>query len=360
MKLKNVLKNQLLIALSFLFRKKREKPKDWSKARFLIISTTALGDTLWATPALSSLRSSYPDAFITVLTSKIGYEILKNESCIDELYLLPKKLLFSFLPLRKKLARQKFDAVLIFHASQRLVFPLAASIGASEIIGTQGINKDLDFFLTDPLPQQKCHEIERRLAIIAKVGAKTTTKRLFYTSTPEEMQKAGGLLKRYGLTQDQKIIALHPGAKDSYKCWSKQNFIELGKLLKKNTNAQLIVTGGPDEKELTAEIASGIPGALSFAEPLPFRIFAAFLQKMNLLIVNDTGPMHLAAATNTPVVALFAPTDPAICGPLQAEKALVIHKPRTCTPCLRRKCRDPFCLLQIVPQEVCEAALKLL
>jgi heptosyltransferase-1/heptosyltransferase-2 len=80
---------------------------------------------------------------------------------------------------------------------------------------------------------------------------------------------------------------------------------------------------------------------------------------MKMVIANDTGPMHLAFAQKTPTIGLFTPTDPALCGPYYVDAAVTIAKKPTCTPCLRKRCKEPFCLMQISVQEVYDTALDL-
>jgi ADP-heptose:LPS heptosyltransferase len=82
---------------------------------------------------------------------------------------------------------------------------------------------------------------------------------------------------------------------------------------------------------------------------------AALIEKLDLLITNDTGPMHIGFAMETPTFALFAPTDPNLCGPYKINHAVVIQKPQTCIPCLRKACASPFCMEQISLENVYEA-----
>ena len=116
-----------------------------------------------------------------------------------------------------------------------------------------------------------------------------------------------------------------------------------------------VMTGSEKEAPLAESIASQISGARSIAGRLPLRSFAALIEKLDLFITNDTGPMHLSFAMETPTVALFSPTDPYLCGPYQCENAVAIKKRRACTPCLKKKCRLPFCMEQISPHEVYES-----
>lgn len=321
-----------------------------SQKRILVVTTTALGDTLWATPSLQSLRDSFPDAYIAVLTSAIGSQVLKNNPSLNKLYSFEEPLSLRFLSLWKTLYREKFDTVLIFHASQRLIFPLCSLLGARQIIGTAGLNKGLDSLFTRTLPNEHQHEIIRRMKIIESIGAAAASETLLFV--PECHLSL--------LPPGKKWIALHPGSKDSFKRWPTQNFAEVGHRLKEQLGYEILITGTRSEKALMEETAAKIPGAHLADPDLPLHTFASLLQEIDLLISNDTGPVHLACALDLPVVAIYSATDPSLCGPYRAKKAAIIYKPRTCEPCLKRRCRRPFCLLQVRPEEVFQAAVKLL
>ncbi|HSX37385.1 MAG TPA: glycosyltransferase family 9 protein [Chlamydiales bacterium] len=320
---------------------------DKTPARILVVATTAMGDTLWATPAIESLRKSFPDCHLAALTSSIGMQILGNNPNLDQLFLLKEPLLPRLWPLRKALVAEKFDTVLLFHASQRLTLPLCASIGASTIVGTAGINKGLDSLLTHPLPNLYQHEIARRLQMVQTIGGQIHSETLSFFLEEKQLKKK------------DLWVALHPGSKDSFKRWPETNFGELGAMLQKNLGCNILITGGAGEEKLMQKTASLIPGAI-LERNLPLRCFAARLKQIDLLVCNDTGPFHLAAAVKTPVIGIFAATDPFLCGPYKASNAIAIAKKNSCTPCLKRKCRSPFCLLQIGTCEVYDAAIKML
>jgi ADP-heptose:LPS heptosyltransferase len=160
-------------------------PKNKKTNRILVVATTALGDTLWATPAIENIRKSFPHCTLCILTSQIGMEVLKHNPYIDKLFLLKEPVLHHFFSLWKKLYREQFDTVLLFHASQRLTLPLVSLLGASRIIGTAGINKGLDPLLTDPLPNHAQHEIVRRLKIIERIGAASSQQTLSFFYNPK-------------------------------------------------------------------------------------------------------------------------------------------------------------------------------
>lgn len=315
--------------------------------KVLVVSTTALGDTLWATPALQSLRTSWPDAEITILTSPIGEQTLRHNPWNLQILVLKEPMLHRFFSLWRRLKKERFQDVIIFHASQRLILPLCALLGATRIVGTVGINKGLDTLLTHPVPFSHSHEIVRRLELIEILGAKRSTEELSYFLQPHET------IPR---ETTQWTIAIHPGSKDRFKRWPAEHFIEAGKELTKR-GASILITGTAQEEPLLKQIHQAIPGAKLCNLHNNLRTFAAKLKNVDLLISNDTGPVHLACALKVPVIALYAPTDPRLCGPHRAKQAIAIAKSRTCTPCLKRKCREPFCLLQIGTEEVVERAL---
>jgi len=322
------------------------KKKPFDAKRFLIVSTTALGDTLWATPALAALRAGHKEAHISVLTSPIGREVLLHNPHIDTLFVLQEPAIRSLCLLFRTLKKKQFSHILIFHTSQRPVLPCMALLGPEVLMGSMGLNKGLDGLLTHCLPvNPRAHEIERRLEMVSAVGGVIGSKEIeLYVS---ERDRELAVLDLLG----PPLIALHPGAKDAFKQWPASHFIELGRRLHASFNATILVTGTPGEQALVDAIASQIPKARGITH-LPLRAFAALLQKADLMVSNDTGAMHVAFAMRTPTIALFTPTNPIHCGPFAAKNVLTIAKAPTCTPCLRKKCLSPFCLLQIGVDEV--------
>ena len=344
------MKNTLITkAISFLKPNKPNLAID--QRRFLIISTTGLGDTLWGTPAIKALRETYPTSYIGILTSPIGKEILQHNRHIDELFTIADPVFFSLFPLYLQLKKKRITDVILFHTSQRPILPLAATLGATQIIGTEGLHKGLDHLLTRPIPSRSIHEIKRRLELVGAVGAQTQNPAMDLSLSLEDEKLAELFLLQYQLPSYLPKIALHPGAKDLFKQWPPSLFAQLGNRLVQELGCQIFVTGTESEKELVESIAAQIKGAIPVTT-LKLRPFAAFLKQMKVVVSNDTGPMHVAFAMQIPTVALFAPTDPKLCGPYGIKNAVVIAKQPTCTPCLRKKRQEPFCLLQIGVQEV--------
>jgi len=345
------IKNYLIKTLTKIVPLTYRNPfESHEKMRVLIVSTTGLGDTLWATPAIKAIKTTYPNSFLGVLTSPIGKEILQHNPYVDEVYEI-KRSFISILRLLPLLKSKKFEIGLIFHFSQRPVLPLMHFAGCSKILGIQGENKGLDELLTDRIYKKEEHEIEKRLRLASLIGAKAKDLSMDFLIPDEDSEQMDEWLQRDG---KETLIGLHPGSKDLFKRWEPDYFIKLGQRLQNELNAKIVLTGSKEEKSLADKICAHIPKSISLAGKLSLSKLAALLKKLSFFISNDTGPMHLSFALNTPTLALFTPTDPLICGPYPFSSSVIARK-KTCTPCLKKKCLDPFCLRQISPDEVYEA-----
>lgn len=349
-------KNRLLQRFVTTLRPRALNPVNQKK--FLILSTTGLGDTLWGTPALRSLRKQFPSSYIAVVTSPIGHEVLLHNRRIDDLFVVKDPVLPHLIRLYRKLRAKNFSHVLSFHVSQRPMLPFGAILGAHEIIGTKGLHKGLDFLLTQALEQKECHEIERRMQIAASAGAHPLDRSMELFISPEDINRADHVLEQLEIPSYLPLIGMHPGAKDKFKQWPPSHYIDLGNRLTQHLGCKILVTGTPAEKSLAEHIASHISGASAITN-LPLRSTAALIKRLDLFITNDTGPMHVAFAMKTPTIAPFCPTNPQLCGPYFAENSLAIAKKITCFPCLSKKCQEPFCMLQIGVDEVYNAAVGL-
>lgn len=346
------MKNTILKLLVGCVKKLTRENKERSESHFLIISTTGIGDTLWATPALKNLKDTFPKSIVVVVTSLLGKEVLDQNPYIDKLYTIKDPIFFHLFLLYKKLSQYRFATCILFHTSQRALLPFVSILGIPCIIGNVGMHKGFDYLLSHPIiPCSAHHEIERRLTLLKPLGIHSKQSLLEVYLSEEDYRLPDVLDK------DCWII-LHPGASQPFKQWPKESYLQLGKELASQLNARIAITGNAKEALLCTEIAKGIPGAISLAGIITLRTFAAFCSKANLLITNDTGPMHLAFAQKLPTIAIFSPTNPKICGPYHIDNAYSLYEMQTCFPCLGKKCRDPLCLLQISWRQVADLSIK--
>lgn len=348
--MKNALFKILVWTLQAFIKK---NPLDLDHLKVLVISTTGLGDSLWATPAFKEIKQKYPHAYLAVLTTKLGKQVFLNNPHIDQIYLLEKFFSFRCVRLWRTLLKNRFQIVFQFHNSQRYVLPFCALLGAQKIVGTQGLCKGLDTLLTDRVLYHPVHEIDRRLNLLHSIRIQASKSAPQYFLTEKEKQWIYTTYPKFSLS-----IGMHLRAKDGYKCWPISHFIKLGKLFEKHFNCHLYLTGSSLEKTYTEQVKNHLQNASSISH-LSIRKFAALLSQMDLFISNDTGAMHLSCAMKTPTLGIFASTDPHLCGPT-FEGSDVIYRPQTCTPCLKRKCNQPFCFYQLSPEMVFHQAKTLL
>jgi ADP-heptose:LPS heptosyltransferase len=164
-------------------------------------------------------------------------------------------------------------------------------------------------------------------------------------------------VRHYGVTKNDRIIAINPGAKRQSKRWPLQRFIDIAKWI--GEEAKIIVTGSENEIDLANNMLAAVPGIIMAAGVLPLMQTAALLERSKLIITNDTGIMHVASALKVPTVALFGPGNVKRWVPPNADWLKVIHHSIPCSPCSRWECKDLSCMKAITVDEVKAAVLEM-
>lgn len=320
--------------------------------KILIISNTGLGDTMWGTPALKMLRERYPKSHITVLTSPLSEAVLKHNPHINQTVLIKNRgglpYILRFIPFY----RQTFDTIIIFHSSYRWVVPFCYFLAPKRLIGFKHDAKEFGVLFTKLLDAKLNHPIIQRLMLVKEIGVEKENYQMsIYLQESEELA-AEAFLNKHSLKNDRLLIGLQPGASELFKRWPLDHFKMFAKRLHEELGAQIIVFGDKEEQALAKEIAKFAPITMA-AGHLPLRVSMALLKKMDLLITNDTGPLHLALAFQVPLVAIFGPTPGHLCWPhFDNPRVRILSKTLPCIQCVGRKCKLPYCLEQITVDEV--------
>jgi ADP-heptose:LPS heptosyltransferase len=354
-KLKNFLIKSLFSFISFFLKKKNKFNEN--NPKILIVSTTAIGDTLWATPFIKSIKKKYQNSSLSALTSPIGFEILKNSPFLDEIFVIKEPVYKYFFSTLKKIRKKNFEAILIFHASQRLIFPMMSFSKASKIIGSIGQSKGLDFMLTNKTNSCNIQEVLRRDEITKAINVKTTTYSLDYYLNNEEINYSINFLKKNKLNE-KKIILVHPGASKKEKCYPKEYFVDLLHLINENIDANIIISGSKKEKELVNDISSKIKGSFSYISE-SLNHFASIIKYIDLIITNDTGPMHIASSFNKNIISFFGPTNPKISAPFNYKKIVIFKSLDSCKICALKNREKNICFHNIKPKTVFDELQKL-
>jgi ADP-heptose:LPS heptosyltransferase len=331
----------------------------------LAVSSTAIGDTLISTPAIRAIRKSYSEARITALLNRDNMELFANNPNIDNF--VPYHGGYKgFFKTAGRLKDLSIDLAVILHGNEPQATPLAYLSGADFIVKLPNDSR-FNFLLSNRTPvagwQKLGHGINIRLKATELVGCAPDGVEMDLFVEKEDERGAEEFLKETGAAGAEILIGFQPGASTVSRRWFPERFVELGKkLIKDSPGVRIILTGSPSERPLCEDIAKNIgPGAIPAAGRITLKETAALIKRLGVLVTGDTGPMHMAIAQKTPVVALFAVADPATSGPLyDLDLHTVIKKDRTCEPCLTKRCTYQECMEQISVNEVLSAIKKTL
>lgn len=323
-----------------------------------------VGDVVMATPILTDLRHAFPKASITAMCRFPIAELLSEDKAIDEL--------FSFHKSGNQFSKreEKRDIISKIQAGKFAIGILLPNSFSSAWWFWQGDVKrrigyssfPRNLLLTDPVafPKKKLHQVDLYKKLLTPLGIAPTktAPRLFVTE--KEVAESKELLFQRGYKAGKKLIGMHPGAAfGAAKCWPADRFRSLSVELLKD-DVFVVFFGDAAAEDLMKKICQGLPErAINLAGFTSIRELACLLRECTVLVSNDSGPMHMAAAVGTPLVALFGSTDDAVTGPYGQTDA-VINKRVSCSPCLKRECPIDFrCMTQISVNEVASRVRKL-
>jgi ADP-heptose:LPS heptosyltransferase len=349
--------------------------EEWRHARrVLAVRLDNLGDVLVTTPAIHAIRESLSDAAITLLASPIGAQAGWLNPDVDEvlIYEAPWMDPWSHLPLDPgremeaiaQLSAGSYDAAVIFSSYRQSPLPaaylcylagiplrLAASIdGPGSLLTTRHRH-----------PEQMMHEVERGLDLVAAVGMRTSDDRLVLRVPDGAHEEIADLV-----TDQRPLIVVHPGCSMPARTYPWEQYVEVIDILVRDLGARVALTGADDERPLVETILAHVTPwtraqVTAAAGSLAFPAFCALVAAADGVVTNNTGPMHMAAALGTPVVALFALTNPPEqWGPWRVPHRMLWHEV-PCRLCYSRVCPTTHdCLREVHPRQVVQAVVDLL
>ena len=328
----------------------------------LVVSSTAIGDTLLSTPAIKAVRGRYPDAKIIAHFNKTNMEMFENNPHIDGIipyYGGYKKFLKTVMDFR----RHRFDVILILHGNEPQATPMAYLSGADFIVKRPNTS-EYNFLLSNKEPWEDTgHGIEQRLKAAALIGCNVQDKKMVLPVEKQDEDTVVKFIAKEGINNNDILIGFQAGASTVSRIWFADRFVELGKrLIALYPKVRIIITGSPGERDYCERIAEGIgKGVVVSAGRLPLRQVPALVKRFNVLVTGDTGIMHTAIAVGTSVVALYAVADWKRTGPYyDLERHRVIQKWKTCDPCVSKKCEYQKCMENISVDEVFDAVKDIL
>jgi heptosyltransferase II len=323
-----------------------------------------IGDLVMATPVLSDLRRQFPDAEITAMSLSPNSDLLKLDASIDEL--------FSFSRPENDFLRREHQRNVIEklrNGKYDLGILLTNSFSSAWWFWQGRVNRRLGYagnwrtlLLTDRMepPEQKVHQVEFYKILLQPLGIpiSETAPRLYVTE--KEISESRELLFQRGYVAGKPLYGINPGAAyGRAKCWPPERFRALALRLLQDQDAYVVFFGDGEAASLVKEICLGLPEqVINLAGMTSLRELVCLIKDCDVLVTNDSGPMHIGVAMNTPIVALFGSTDDVATGPW-SQKGAVINKHVSCSPCFKRTCPIDFpCMNLIEVEEVAQKALE--
>lgn len=356
-------------------------PGSWDRAaNVLCVRLDAMGDVLMTTPAIRALKESGAAAGrarrITLLTSRSGAEVAPLIPEIDDVIVYDApwmKATGARLDAREdlgmidRLRSRGFDAAAIFTVYTQNPLPAAMLCYLAEIPLRLAHCRENPYRLltdwvreTEPASSVR-HEVRRQLDLVAEVGARAVDERLSLRVPAEARRRVAGLLDGLAIDRATPWVVIHPGASAPSRRYAPEGFAQAARRLAREAHCRVIFTGSDSERSLVESIRAAMAApSFSLAGELTLAELAALIARAPLLISNNTGPAHVAAAVGTPVVDLYALTNPQHT-PWQVPSRVLNHDV-PCQPCYRSVCPEGHhdCLRLVEPEEVFRAALDLL
>jgi len=342
--------------------------------RILIVEVNWLGDCLFSTAFIRAVRNNFPRAYIACMAVPRVKEILDGNPHINEIIVYdvggehcsPLQTLRGNINFVKQLKKYKFDTAFLLHRS----FTRALMVYMAGITNRVGYRTfKCALLLTKPIEPEDIsseHRADFYLGVARGAGLNVDAKGCDFFTSQADSEWAQNFLKENSVSPGEKIIVFNPGGNWQPKRWPKDYFIELGKLFLSDLsgNVKIMISGAAKDFQLAQEIGKGIgPDVIIMCGKANIKQSAALFKKADLVISNDSGPLHIAVSVGAKAIALFGPTSSLITGPYQAdsEKIIVLEKNVGCNiPCYENSCADYRCMAAIKPEEVYEAALSLM
>jgi heptosyltransferase-1 len=337
--------------------------------RILIVKPSSFGDIVHALPALRLLRRRFPEAHISWLVKRQWAELLQCVEGLDTIWAVEPTVrgwLSQIVPLR----RARFDAVVDLQGLLRSA-ATGRLAGCPIRVGFADGREGAPFFYTHRIeaPDTTMHAIDRYLMVAGALGSSEGPPAMGDGAwefglrvEPADRDAIAAVLNGRGVASDAAWIAVHASARWPTKRWPPESFSTALDVLQKDVG-RVVFVGGPDEVEDSRAIIermTTVPADLTGKTSL--RLLVALLQSAAVVISGDSGPMHLAAAVGTPVVALFGPSSAAYSGP-RGPSHRILESKIPCSPCFSVVCRNTIqleCLHRITPQAVIDAVRDIL
>lgn len=325
--------------------------------RALFIRFGGLGDILLATPSVRALRDAFPGIEIDFVVGGGMTQGLAGDPNIRTIWTFDKRGIDSrldhFLPFLWRLSRQRYDLVINLHPSAKSYLMAWASRTRTRLTFVKDMR-------VQPDTGRVRHAVDDFAKELAPLGiGPLADKSLDFIVPRGAQEKVARLLNERGVSAEDRLMVINPAASRPLNRWPLERFTEVAGHFANQLKTKVAVTGAPssfktvmdglDEISLARTVAGADERILNLAGQLSLKEFGALLQRADALLTCDTGPMHIAAALQTPLVVLSGAADPDRTGPLTANSTVLIDRELPCVPCRDRICArgDVACMANL-------------
>lgn len=324
---------------------KREKIK-----KILCIKPRGIGDIILSTIILDNLKNAFPHSEIHYLTEEFAKRAVENNPIVSKVLTFNKK--DFILSIIRKVRKEKYDLILDLWSN-----PKTAQITFfSSVKYRVGFKKSGRKYAYNYLGKNGTmgnHSAEDNLVLLNVLDIPIISKRTLYKTNSEERLFADKYFKQTFTIKDKKIIGIIPsGGWESKRC-EVTKWIEICEVLQKKYNVYFLILWGPGDEKDAKAIRDGIIPNPFLAPETSFGHMSALIEKCDLVIANDSGPMHVSAALGIPTLGIFGPTDPKAHRPYSDKSGFVIHSELFCIKCNKLVC--PFgheCMFDLSTEKI--------
>ena len=312
--------------------------------RVLIRSTNWIGDAIMTTPAVRAIRRQLPKARISMLAKPWVAPVFAHSPHVDEIIVYDAKGrhrgVMGPVRLARDLRARRFDAaILLQNAIEAALIAFLAGIPLRGGFDTDGRRLLLTHAVHRTRAIKAVHQTGYYLKMVEGLGINARGQFLELHLGIEDRQRAQAMLARHGISSAQCVVGLNPSATfGPAKQWFPERYAALGDRLSRDLDAAIVIFGGPSDRDLGRRItglmqtpAVDLSGRTELGEAM------ALIARCNAFVTNDSGLMHVAAALNTPLVAIFGSTNPVTTSPY-SPASRIVRVPIECSPCMQPVC----------------------
>ncbi len=298
--------------------------------KILVIKLRAIGDVLLSTAVLRSLHDAYPGAQLDFLTEVQSRGAVTGNPYVDNVVAFdPKRQ--SGLSLILGVRKRKYDLVIDLFGNPRSAI-LALASGARYRVGYRFKWRQYCYNIVVEPSGGDVHNREFNLDALGAIGVPVTDSTIGFPLTEEAERYADEFFRSRGLL-NKFVVALNPGGGWSTKRWGVHQYASLADRIAGDRQASILILWGPGERSDAEQIQTSMKVKPEVIPPTDLTQLGAILKRCSILVTNDSGPMHIAAALQTPIVAIFGPTNPDLQGPVGSRHEIVQNQSLLCLGC---------------------------